>query len=143
MSIRPVETSLPPPLSVGQSGGENPPAPAATPQPGASAVSGVETTSTNTAAQNNARAAAKEHGPLDRDRIKAAAEEAQQAIAPRTSDIAISVDDKTDEVVVRIIDRESKEVIRQIPAEELLRLAERLQALAGENKPGLLLEQRA
>ncbi|KRW65113.1 flagellar biosynthesis protein FlaG [Pseudomonas sp. TTU2014-105ASC] len=41
-------------------------------------------------------------------------------------DLSFSVDDSSGEVVVRVVDGESGKVLRQIPSEELLRLAERL-----------------
>lgn len=41
-------------------------------------------------------------------------------------DLSFSVDDSSGEVVVRVVDGESGKVVRQIPSEELLRLAERL-----------------
>lgn len=41
-------------------------------------------------------------------------------------DLSFSVDDSSGEVVVRVVDGESGRVVRQIPSEELLRLAERL-----------------
>ena len=45
--------------------------------------------------------------------------------------LSFRVDEATQEVVVSVIDPETKDVIRQIPPEELLRLAERLDSARG------------
>lgn len=47
-------------------------------------------------------------------------------------EIQFSVDDQTGRHVVKVIDFQSKELIRQIPAEEVLEIARRLDALAEE-----------
>ena len=47
------------------------------------------------------------------------------------SEIRMDVDDKTGRVVAQIIDRETREVIRQIPLQELLDIAARLNDLVG------------
>jgi flagellar protein FlaG len=41
-------------------------------------------------------------------------------------DLSFSVDDSTGDLVVQVVDGESGKVVRQIPSEEILRLAERL-----------------
>lgn len=41
-------------------------------------------------------------------------------------DLSFSVDDSTGDVIVQVVDGESGKVVRQIPSEEILRLAERL-----------------
>lgn len=41
-------------------------------------------------------------------------------------DLNFSVDDSTGQVVVRVVDGDSGTVVRQIPSEDILRLAERL-----------------
>lgn len=47
-------------------------------------------------------------------------------IGGTNSELAISMDEKTQRIIVRVLDSETKEVIRQIPSEELLALAEDL-----------------
>ncbi len=47
------------------------------------------------------------------------------------SDVRLDVDDDTGRVVAKIIDRDTREVIRQIPPEELLHIAARLNDLVG------------
>lgn len=53
-------------------------------------------------------------------------------------DLNFSVDDSTGEVVVKVIDGESGKVVRQIPTEEVLKLAEQL-----EGARSLLFEAKA
>lgn len=45
--------------------------------------------------------------------------------------LSFRVDEETKRVVISVIDQESKEVIRQVPPEELLELAEKLDAARG------------
>lgn len=53
-------------------------------------------------------------------------------------DLRLSVDRELDEVVARVVDSESGEVIREVPPEELVKLAKTLRALMGQ-----LLDRRA
>ncbi len=61
---------------------------------------------------------------------RAAVEEAVSSIEKFTQsirrDLSFSLDDSTGRVVVKVTDSTSGEIIRQIPSEEALRLAERL-----------------
>lgn len=45
--------------------------------------------------------------------------------------VEFEVNDATSRLVTRIVDRDNGEVIRQIPAEEVLRIAERLEEVQG------------
>jgi len=53
-------------------------------------------------------------------------------------DLNFSVDDSTGQVVIRVLDGDSGKVVRQIPSEDILRLAERLDEMRS-----LLFEARA
>lgn len=46
-------------------------------------------------------------------------------------DLRFSVDDATGRTVVKVIDSETDQVVRQIPADEILAIAENLEALQG------------
>lgn len=94
----------------------------------ASAVSGVAEANESRTAEN-------------RENLRISLEDARGAANSSVRDLSFSIHDKTGDMVVRIIDRESKEVIRQIPAEEMLRIAEFLLETEGQSKPGLLLTQ--
>lgn len=69
--------------------------------------------------------------PLDHQTVGKMVERMNERIQHVTRDIRFSVDEDTDKVVVKIIDHHSGEVVRQIPSEELLKLAERLDDLRG------------
>lgn len=45
--------------------------------------------------------------------------------------LSFHMDEKTDRVVISVIDKESQEVIRQVPPEEILKLAESLENIRG------------
>jgi uncharacterized FlaG/YvyC family protein len=47
------------------------------------------------------------------------------------SEVRLDVDDDTGRVIAQIIDRDSREIIRQVPPEELLHIAARLNDLVG------------
>lgn len=150
MSIRPIETPLPlsPPKPATRQGGSIQTTPAAQAQRGASVVpDGAGTAATGTTNQAAARYIQADAVEQDRprharqDELRAAVERAQKIIEPQVRDMSFSIHEKTGQIVVRIIDRESKEVIRQIPGEEMLRIAENIEAMQGGNLPGLLLKQ--
>lgn len=149
MSIRPIETPFPlsPPKPATRQGDNIQTTPVALTQRGASVVpDGTDTAATgaNRITARNVQADAVEQ---DRPRharqedLRAAVERAQKIIEPQVRDMSFSIHEKTGQIVVRIIDRESKEVIRQIPGEEMLRIAENIEAMQGGNLPGLLLKQ--
>lgn len=46
-------------------------------------------------------------------------------------DLLFSVDDTTGKSIIKVIDQETQEVIRQIPPDELLKIAERLDEVQG------------
>ncbi|MCQ4310748.1 flagellar protein FlaG [Pseudomonas stutzeri] len=63
------------------------------------------------------------------DRSAAVGEAVEKLLAQMQSaqrDLSFSVDDSTGELVVQVVDGESGKMVRQIPSEEILRLAERL-----------------
>lgn len=73
-----------------------------------------------------------------KDALHAAAQKANQAILGLGSDLRFSVDKDTGIEVVKFVDDKTKEVIRQIPAQEMLDIAKRLDELKG-----LLIKERA
>ncbi|WP_416242948.1 flagellar protein FlaG [Azospira sp. APE16] len=66
-----------------------------------------------------------------KNELQQATEQANQAISGLGSDLKFSVDEDTGIDVVKFIDTETKEVIRQIPAQEMLVIAKRLDELRG------------
>lgn len=53
-----------------------------------------------------------------------------ETMRPRGLEFELS--EKSSRVITRVIDRESGDVIRQIPAEEVLKIAERLEEMQGQ-----------
>lgn len=53
-----------------------------------------------------------------------------EIMRPRGLEFELS--EETSRVITRVIDRESGEVIRQIPAEEVIKIAERLEEMQGQ-----------
>ncbi len=49
----------------------------------------------------------------------------------RPHGLEFELSEETSRVITRVIDRESGDVIRQIPAEEVLKIAERLEEMQG------------
>ncbi|HJW02093.1 MAG TPA: flagellar protein FlaG [Azospira sp.] len=106
---------------------------------GASAGSSVKETPlppvTGTSAPRDAAAAK----PADqKEALQAAAQKANQAILGLGSDLRFSIDEDTGIHIVKFVDDKTKEVIRQIPAQEMLDIAKRLDELKG-----LLIKERA
>lgn len=58
-------------------------------------------------------------------------------------DLEFSVDDQSGRVIVTVLDSETQEVIRQIPPEEAVDLARKLQEQMGTESGGLLFQDNA
>lgn len=52
--------------------------------------------------------------------------------AMRPHGLEFELSEETSRVITRVVDRESGEIIRQIPAEEVLNIAERLEEMQGQ-----------
>ncbi len=152
MSIQPVQSGVPsPPANVKPAPPTNVSAslPATTqggvfPLGAAQATNGTDPalTRTTTSGQSSAQPTSAAN---QAEQLAEAIARVERAIQPVVRDISFSVHDQTGDIVVKIIDRESQEVIRQIPSEEMLRLAERIESLGADSNttPGLLLRQEA
>lgn len=68
-----------------------------------------------------------------------ALEIAQQAFADLG--VTFEIDEGSDRLIIKVVDRSSGELIRQIPSEEMLRIATRLET--GSVTPGSLLDEWA
>ena len=62
------------------------------------------------------------------DRVAQAMENYIQSIQ---RDLRIRIDDKTDQVVIQVISKSEGKIIRQIPPEELLKLAAKMEEMTG------------
>ena len=63
--------------------------------------------------------------------IESSLEEAEQRFQTVNRALRFSVDEGSGRTVIRVIDRETDEVIRQIPPEDVLRIAEQIRETGG------------
>ena len=70
--------------------------------------------------------------------LRNAVEQVNKTIQTLSKDVQFTVDKETGKDVVKVVDRETKEVIRQIPSEEMVAIAKRLDELQG-----LIIRQKA
>ncbi len=63
--------------------------------------------------------------------VQKAAEQIDRKLAESFSDLRISIDETLNRPVVRVVNANSGELVRQVPSEEALRIAKRLDALSG------------
>lgn len=91
-------------------------------------TAGVAANSENLS-QASRQPADKENIKLGGKQLKEAVEQVESFLKVQNRDLAFTVDEDTDRSVVTVIDSKSGDVIRQIPSEDLLKLAERIQEL--------------
>ena len=94
-------------------------------------------TSPESASQANENSLRSMQQPSATD-LRQALDDVQSVISSFASDLRFLVDEDTGRTVVKIVDRETDEVIKQIPSEEMMRIAKAL-----DNLQGLLLRQEA
>lgn len=68
---------------------------------------------------------------LNTEQVRQAAHTIADSLKSRARDLQFSVHEDLNRIVVKIIDPETKEVIRQIPAEEMLKLAKAIDTATG------------
>lgn len=66
-----------------------------------------------------------------KDDVDRAAQQINEALQMVSQKLEFSVDKDTDKFVVKVMDKETGEMIRQIPSEELLKIAKALDKLQG------------
>lgn len=82
--------------------------------------------------------------PLDDQQLQALAEQVQERLQGKASNLLFSLDKDSGETVVKVVDRQTQEVIKQIPSEEMVALAQALQDMqealdiSGVLEPGAL-----
>jgi flagellar protein FlaG len=79
--------------------------------------------------QNNASGASQ--GSLSQEQIAAAVQELNAAMKVVNTNLSFSVDTITKQTVVTVTDAQTHEVIRQIPPEDMLKVADRIAELLG------------
>jgi flagellar protein FlaG len=75
--------------------------------------------------------ATSESSPVDRKAIEDTIAKIRESIGPAHSSLKIEIDPDTDGIVVKILDDQSGELIRQIPSQEMVEIAKRLDAMQG------------
>ncbi len=94
----------------------------------------------------SARQTAAQQGEVSRQAFEKVVSELQSYVQKSQRNLDFHVDDQTGRVVVQVIDATNDEVIRQIPSEEMLDIARRIQVLLDEQDvptKGMLLELKA
>lgn len=95
------------------------------------APAGVATSPQSDATQRARAPAASSNAALDPEALQSALSDVQSALSVVTNDLRFTIDDDTGRTVVKIVDKETDEVIKQIPSEEMLRIAKALDKLQG------------
>jgi flagellar protein FlaG len=72
-----------------------------------------------------------ESSPVDRKAIEQAIKKVQESLGHVDSSLKIEIDPDTDRVVVKVLNDQNGEIIRQIPSQEMVELAKRLDAMQG------------
>ena len=63
--------------------------------------------------------------------LREAVKEIQKIVGNNTTNLQFSVDEKTGRTIVSVIDAETRQVVRQIPSEEVMRMARSLDRMQG------------
>lgn len=92
----------------------------------AGVLSSSDTRSPSVAAANGQVQQAQTQGEPAREELQGKVSDILSRVQMVQRDLNFSIDDSSGQVVVKVIDGESGKVVRQIPSEEMLELAERL-----------------
>ncbi|MDH5446327.1 MAG: flagellar protein FlaG [Gammaproteobacteria bacterium] len=84
-----------------------------------------------------------EQAKLNREKLDKVVSELKEYVQTMQRDLNFHVDDATGRVVVRVVETSTNKVVRQIPEEEVLALARRLEELLDDMPKGMLLEGEA
>jgi flagellar protein FlaG len=63
--------------------------------------------------------------------LREAVKAIQKVVGNNTTNLQFSVDEKTGRTIVSVIDAETRQVVRQIPSEEVMRMARTLDRMQG------------
>jgi flagellar protein FlaG len=90
---------------------------------------------TNSVATNSAQSAAKykaaSAAPPDGGAVQKALDEVNHAVQKVAPGLEFSVDQQSGSTIVKVVDSQTKEILRQIPGEEVLRIARALDKMRG------------
>ncbi|MCE0556208.1 flagellar protein FlaG [Motilimonas sp. E26] len=81
----------------------------------------------------------------DNKKVEEAVSLVQRFLDSSKRGVNFSIDDSTDKTVITVTDKQTKELVRQLPSEEMLRIAEKIKELEQEltNKVGILIDSKA
>jgi flagellar protein FlaG len=68
------------------------------------------------------------NGPVPVEQVESAVSQISDFVQNFQRDLVFSIDKDSERLVVKVVDSETQEVIRQIPSEEMLRIAKNLDA---------------
>ena len=136
MAIQPIGSNIPQTPLVNP--GSNESRKVSAPESGKGGVKTEEATANKTSDTEKTSATNSAKQPSTEQMLKDAAKKANDAISELKSNIQFSVDKNTGVNVVKIIDTETNKTIRQIPSEEMLSIASRLEEIKG-----LLIQNKA
>jgi flagellar protein FlaG len=117
--------------------GSAPAAPVVTPPAGHAARAPASNGQANGAAAAAQQAAATNTNASNRQHLEQAVEKVSKVVNLYNSELKFTVDPDTNSNVVKVIDKQTDQVIRQIPSEEMLKIAQNLDKIVGlfvENK---------
>ena len=89
------------------------------------------------------RAEFAEQAKVTREKLDKVVSELKEFVQTMQRDLNFHVDDATGRVVVRVVETSTNKVVRQIPEEEVLALARRLEEMLDDMPKGVLLEGEA
>lgn len=84
-----------------------------------------------------------EQAQVSREKIDKVVSELKDFAQTMQRDLNFHVDDASGRVVIRVIDASTNKVVRQIPEEEVLSLAQRLEEMLDDMPKGILIESEA
>lgn len=87
--------------------------------------------------------AAKADAGADKAAVQSAVSDIADYVQTVNRDLEFSIDDHSGRIIVKVLDSETQQIIRQIPSEEALSLARKLQEGSNEESGGLLFRDNA
>ncbi len=77
------------------------------------------------------REASGQTAPLPQEKVRAVVEELNRSMQAMGTSLSFSMDAATRKTIIRVLNDRTGEVIRQIPAEDVLRMSQRIAELLG------------
>lgn len=92
---------------------------------------------------DSTRANFAEQAKVTKEKLDKVVSELKEFVQTMQRDLNFHVDDATGRVVIRVVETSTNKVVRQIPEEEILSLARRLEEMLEDMPKGVLLEGEA